>query len=532
MKRVALLTFLFLLHPSSLIHLTASTAGGTPPNFLMIAVDDLNHYNAILADQPGNFLRKIYPDTEQRAKVIDRIAPNIARLADQSTTFSYAFSPQPLCGPCRTAALTGLPPHISGYTEHSRHFRHFAAFDGVVTLPQYLRQNGYQTIGLGKIFHKPSVETKNGERHDWPDMAYSWDTWIERRMGMGGPNRAKRSISPYSPENGYFTFGASNTPTERSWDFLNAQFATELYLAGRAEITDLHGAEHHVSLPDDAPFLLAVGLFAPHMPWDAPPEFYDRFPTQEMTGIDASLIDWVDQDIADIPESVRKLFINEDFDLTLAAGARNGDSIEGWRRAVQAYLAATAYADHCLGQLIDAVETSSRKDNTVVMLFGDHGWQLGDKRRYRKHALWEGANHTTLIMRDPRRPASIQGAECDRMVSLQYLYPTLASLAGLPIPEHVHGYDMTPLLENPNAEFPEDVLMTNTEGNLTLRTQGWRYTRYRDGSQELYDMLADPYEYTNLVSDPQYKKQLQKLDQQLNQVAARNASYYRNELSP
>lgn len=493
----------------------------------MIAVDDLNHYNTLLADQPGNFLRKVYPDAATRTEIIARVAPNIERLAEQSTTFAYTFSPQPLCGPCRTAAFTGIPPHVSGYTEHSRHFRHFEAFKDIVTLPQFLRQNGYQTIGLGKIFHKPSVETKNGETHDWPDMAHSWDTWIERRMGMNGPDRNKRSISPYSPENGYFTFGASNTPTERSWDYLNAKFAAELYTEGKAQIKDLHGKQHKVSLPSDAPFLLSVGLFAPHMPWDAPQEFYDLFPTSEMNGINASLVDWVDEDVTDIPISVQELFINDDFDLTLAAGKRNGDSIEGWRRAVQAYLAATAYADHCLAQLIDAVETSSRKDNTVVMLFGDHGWQLGDKRRYRKHALWEGANHTTFMMRDPRRPSSTQGAQSDRMVSLQYLYPTITSLAGLSTPDHVHGYDMTPLLDNPKADFPEDVLMSNTEGNFTLRTQRWRYTRYRDGSQELYDMLSDPYEFTNLVSNPEYKTQIKKLDQQLTQTTNRDSSYYR-----
>ena len=502
------------------------------PNFLFIAVDDLNHYTSFLVEQEGSFLSKLYPDKAERARMAQRLTPNLQRLASQSLTFTRAYCPQALCGPSRTALLSGIPPHVSGYYAHEEHFRYNPVLEEVVTLPQYLKANGYATIGLGKIFHKAQVEEKDdGRLHDWPDMRHSWSTWIERRIGVAGPAPAPRVRSPYSPDSGLLVFGTSETPVEQSWDYLNAGFAATLFLEGTASLEDVHGETRLVSLPGDQPFFLACGLFAPHLPWYVPREFYDRFPAGEIQ-FDEELVNWIRQDIGDLPEMARKRFLGNDFETLYALGENHTTGPDGLRAAVQAYLATIAFSDHCLGQLVDAVEKSPHRDNTVVILWSDHGWHLGDKQRFRKHALWDPATHNVLLVRDPAYPETTRGRRTDEVVSLQSLYPTIANRAGLPVPAHVHGHDLRPLLEDPGTAFNHGAVMTQGEGNHALRTNGWRYIRYRDGGQELYDMRSDPFEYNNLAIDPAFSEHLSAMDAELRRQLRMVPGDYRSHVNP
>ena len=475
------------------------------PNFLFIAVDDLNNYTSFLLEQDGHFLSKLYPDPEKRREMARRLTPNLDRLARESLVFDRAFCPQALCGPSRTALLTGIPPHISGYYNHSQHFRYNPVLQDVVTLPQYLKANGYQTIGLGKVFHKAGPEKKDdGRIHDWADEAWSWSTWIDRFIGMGGKAQREVSLSPYSPADGLFRFGNSTLPAESSWDYLNAEFAARLYSEGSADIFDRNGVYRHVELPGEQPFFLACGLFAPHLPWFPPQEFYDRFPVEEIQ-FDEELVTWLRADKEDLPKMALERFIGNDFDTLYAIGQSVDAGPHGLRAAVQAYLASVAYADYCLGQLVDAIDQSPRRDNTVIILWSDHGWHLGDKYRFRKHALWEPATHNILLVRDPAIPATMKGIHTNEVVGLQDLYPTIVRRAGLEMPPHVWGHDLAPLLKDPDTVWDKPVLMTYGEGNHSLRTNRWRYIRYRDGGKELYDMQADPFEYTNLAGKPEYK---------------------------
>ena len=494
------------------------------PNFVLIAVDDLNHFASFLADQPDNFLQKIYPDPAVRAAVVERLTPNLQRLANQSLIFRRAYSASPLCGPSRTALLTGVPPHVSGYYEHSRHFRLHDSLREVVTLPQYLGQHGYFTAGLGKVFHKPSVQMIDGVRHDWPDLDHSWTHWIERQMGVRGPARRPVTHSPYSPAEGYWQWGTNEGSVTDSWDYRNADFAAELLATGRAATTDLQGRTHEVVLPEDQPFFFAVGLFSPHLPWFMPPELLARFPTAEMTGIDQALISLMDHDIEDLAGPVARSWLGNDFD-TLKANAEKlhgpGGMVAGWRDCVQAYLAAYAFADQCIGRILDGLEASPARDRTVVMLWGDHGWHLGEKRRFRKHALWEGANHTVLLVRDPAQPAASTGRATEHLVTLQDLYPTVTARAGLPRPDHVHGHDLAPLLADPaTADWTDARLTTFEEGNHALRTPAYHYIRYQDGLAEFYDLATDPFQLENRIADPAFAGTVRDLDIRLDVLLA------------
>ena len=504
----------------------ASPSSAERPNFLFIAVDDLNHYTSFLIDQEGHFLSKVYPDEGHRREIASRLTPNLTRLAGQSMVFSRAYCPQAVCGPSRAAILGGIPPHISGYTNHLEHFRYNEMLKDVVTLPQFLRGNGYQTIGLGKIYHKHIIREELGRRQDWPDTEYSWDTWIERNYGIAGPNGRSRIHSPYSPTEGQFQFGLNELPVEETWDYLNVEFAADLYMTGKASLQDFYGLDHTVELNPGKPFFLACGLLLPHLPWFVQQEFYDRFPVEEIQ-YDDELVEWIRNDITDLPQYAIEHFLRDDFERIFELGEKESAGRDGLRAALQAYLASIAYADHCLGKLIDAIEQSPHRDNTVVVLWSDHGWHLGDKYRYQKQALWDPANHSVLMVRDPRYPLASSGSKCEAIVSLQSLYPTLVERADFAVPDHVHGHSLQPLLENPSAEWKHPALMSFGEGNNSLRTAQWRYIRYADGGEELYDMINDPFEYTNLAQNPNYAQARLEMEVLLEKTLSLQSSDFR-----
>jgi arylsulfatase A-like enzyme len=507
------------------------------PNFIFIAVDDLNIYNTVLGALPGNFLEKIYPDEDIRAGVISNLTPKLNEFANESLVFRSAFCPYPLCGPSRTAVLTGVPPHISGYLQHDRHFRAYETLTRSLTLPQYLKQNGYYTAGIGKVFHKGRSYLDRGYFSDWPDRLYSWDDWVEVHSGTGttlDPEvEEKETLSRYWRQgarapNHFTRFGVSHIPREKTNDYLNAKHIADLILHGKSERMDLHGEIQSLELPDDKPYFLACGLFAPHLPWMAQQEFYDLFPEEDMA-IDRKLIEWIRDDLMDLSPSGKAMTRQSGFTNLLEYGmeidGEDGD-INAWKAAFRAYLATIAYSDANLGLLLQAVRENPRKEHTIVIFWSDHGYHLGDKNRTGKTTLWEAANHCNLVIFDPTRPNASSGLATPATVSLQDLYPTLVSLAGLPRPAHVHGVDLTPLLEDPDREWDRPVLNTNGKNQHAVRTSRYRYLRYANGDQELYDLQEDPLELVNLAGLPLYAPKLDSLDRIMEYMLHRKASSY------
>jgi arylsulfatase A-like enzyme len=169
-----------------------------------------------------------------------------------------------------------------------------------------------------------------------------------------------------------------------------------------------------------------------------------------------------------------------------------------WKEAVQAYLATIAYTDMNIGRLLEALDKSAHRDNTIIVFWGDHGWHLGEKEHWRKFALWEEATRAPLIWVAPG--VTRAGGVCERTVDFLSIYPTLCDLTGIPIPKHVEGVSIRPLLADPKAAWDRPALTTHGQGNHAVRSEKWRYIRYADGSEELYDEGKDPYEWTNLAS--------------------------------
>ncbi|RDV29364.1 hypothetical protein DXV75_02645 [Alteromonas aestuariivivens] len=512
----------------------SSQSATDKPNFLFIAVDDLNVYNTVLGDHETSFLRKVYPDDSVRQSVIGRLTPNLQELARQGVTFSNAYSAAPLCGPSRTALLTGVPPHVSGYYQHDRHFRAYSSLTDTVTLPQYLKQNGYFTSGIGKVFHKGRSYLDRGYFSDWPDQIYSWSHWVEVNSGTSSQHDSvqdnSEQLSRYWHNDGskpaFTRFGVTQVPTELSNDYLNASHIANLMVDGQATRKDVNGQIQQVVLPKEQPFFLAAGIFAPHLPWVVEQQYYDLFPLEEMA-IDDELMAWLEWDARDLADSGKNLVSKSSFQDMLQYGLTLdgvGGDLNAWKAKFQAYLATIAYADRALGVLREAIDRNPRRDNTIVVLWSDHGYHVGDKFREGKITLWEAANHANLLIIDPRRE---KNQTVESPVSLQDIYPTVVSLAGLGRPEHVYGEDLTDMLKQPQATRDRVILNTNGEGNHALRDLQYRYLRYANGDEELYQMISDPLEQINLAGLPAFEPILKKYRRALEQELANPAGYHK-----
>lgn len=481
------------------------------PNFLFIAIDDLNSFAGFSANEPGNFLQTIYPDPNVFEGVRRRLTPNLDRLAATSAPFLRSYCPSPLCGPSRTSLLTGTLPHESGYYNHDRHFRTYETLKDTITLPQHLKANGYFTTGIGKIFHIGSGTVDGPLEKDWSDARNSWNQWVNHPLGCNGGKPSRYS----PPDGGLLQFGPSRLELQDTGDYLAADFVANLLEHGTASTNPAarNVTAQTVTLPPDQPCFLACGLFRPHLPFYAPKDYFELFPTSQMTGLNRKSLDAIIADLEDLPAGADRF---SDFgngkmrELMKHAKQSKGFDIDpevaAWRELVQAYLSCVSFADSCIGRLIDGLEHSPRRDNTVVILWSDHGYHLGSKFHIAKQALWEEANRTVMIIRDPRVEASCDGNPRRQIVSLSDLYPTVCSLAKVTRPSHVHGSDLSSLIQSADAaEVHDSVLMTYQPGNHAIRTPTHRFMQYADKTTEMYDMQNDPGELNNLALEPDTK---------------------------
>ncbi len=374
--------------------------------------------------------------------------PNIDRLAERGVLFTNAHAPAPACNPSRTAVFTGMPPHRSGIYLQSPNFRD--SFRDVLTLPQRMQTFGYRALGAGKVFHKP-----------FPDPP-SWDSFF--------PDKSRQIVQD--------SVGSELVPAAAAnyYAIVEAQ-ASEL---GDGKTADW--VAWQLQNPPDEPLFLVCGLHRPHVPWIAPADCYARFPLAEV-----ELPPIAPDDIADVPPAG-------------AALVRGGPQPEeASRAAVRAYLASIAFADDLVGRLVSALDASPRAKDTLVILWSDNGFHLGQKGNWGKLTLWEESTHVPLVIVAPEARA---GGRCARAVSLQDLYPTVVELCGFPPVDGIAGRSLVPLLREPDAPWNHPVLTTWGRGNHSLRTERWRYTRYADGSEELYDHRSDGEEWHNLAGDP------------------------------
>jgi len=426
------------------------------PNILFIAVDDLNDWVGPLGG---------HPQTK---------TPNIDRLAARGTTFVNAHSPSALCNPSRTALLTGLRPSTSGVYSNGPDWRQEAVFEGVTTLPRFFRDNGYATYGGGKIFHAHTFGP--GGFAGYNDQA-AWDGFypsLERQL----PEEIRPMLRP-----------VNGNPLMEGFDW-SAVVADDRAMGDGQVVAYVSGM---LEAEIDGPRFLAAGIFRPHLPWYVPQHWFDLHPLDQIR-----LPSVIENDLADVP--VRGRFAE------FGANRLHDWVLENdkWAEGVQGYLASISFADAMVGRLIDALDRSDIADNTIIVLWGDHGFHLGEKGRWRKSTLWERSTHVPLIIVAPG--VSNPGDRSTRPVSLMDIYPTLAELTGLDVPDYVEGESLVPLLRDPDAKWDKPAVTTYGFNNHAVRSEQYRYIRYSDGTEELYDSIEDPNEWHNLADDAQYRR--------------------------
>jgi len=425
----------------TLLFLCATFACAQRPNVLFIPIDDMNDWVTHLQGHPQS------------------ITPNLDRLAKRGVTFTNAHCAAPACNPSRTALLTGLRPSRTGVYYNSNPWR--PVLPDVITLPRHFKDNGYFCAGFGKVYHG-SYPDEN-DWHIWGNAPNdSREPATENHLTDGGV--------------GGIRFGPLGNTDEEMIDHLNVTRAIE-------QINGKH----------DKPWFIACGLKKPHMAFSVPKKYFDKFPLESI-----QLPEVPPDDLDDIPlAGIRMAKPDQDHAKIIKSGR--------WKEAVQAYLATINFADAQVGRLIDALDRSPYKDNTVICLWSDHGWHLGEKQHWRKFALWEEATKAPMIWIVPGVTSA--NSVCSRPVDYMNIYPTLIDVCGLPAPtnpkgQELDGVSMRTLLADPSAEWDRPALTTYGRNNHALRTQHYRYIKYADGSEELYDHRSDPMEFNNLASDP------------------------------
>lgn len=380
--------------------------------------------------------------------------PNIDRLAKMGVTFTNAHCAAPVCNPSRAALLSGMRPGTTGIYDNGQPFG--LAINADQSLVTQFRKAGYETLGMGKLWHGGL-----GFPEQWTATGGS-----ERKDISAGEKLEDRSI-------GGIKFGVLNAEDDAVPDTAIADYVID-------ELSKSH----------EKPFFLTAGFHKPHMPWNVPKKYFDMHPLDQI-----QLPPTKDGDLSDIPPAGIKMAKPDgDHKQVLESGR--------WKEAVQAYLAAISYLDGQVGRLLNALQKSPNRDNTIICLWGDHGWHLGEKEHWRKFALWEEATRAPFIWVVPG--VTKAGSTCSRPVDFMSIYPTLCDLAGVAIPSHVEGASIRSLLANPASTEPHSAVTTFGRNNHAVRDDRWRFIRYADGGEELYDHTNDPYEWTNVAALPEH----------------------------
>ncbi len=416
------------------------------PNVLFIAIDDQNDWIGCLGGHP-------------QVKT-----PNIDGLAARGVLFTNAHCQAPLCNPSRSSLLTGLRPSSTGVYGLAPGIRDVDQLKSHVTLPQTFTQAGYHTFTCGKIYHDGSIKPK--------DQPREFETWAK----TGGRNKPPKPFANLpEPRHPAMDWGPWPERDEDAPDYLIASAAVDALQ----------------SAPKDKPFFIAAGFRLPHVPCYAPLKWFDLYPdaTLQMPPV-------LDGDRGDTPRFSWYLHWSLPEPRLHTLKERNE-----WRPLVRAYLASTSFMDAQVGRVLAALEATGRAKDTVVVLWSDHGWHVGEKAITGKNTLWDRSTRVPLIFAGPNIP---DGAKCGHAVELLDIFPTLLDLAHFPARPDLEGHTLVPQLKDANAPREWPAITTHNHDNHGIRTDRWRYIHYADGSDELYDMQADPNEWKNLASDPKF----------------------------
>lgn len=466
LKQIVFLLLLSLLLSLPGLNSLAANSGGSP-NILMIVIDDQNDWVGAM-------------DTHPQVQT-----PNIDALAARGTLFTNAHCQSPLCNPSRTSFMTGRRPSSTGIYGLAPWFRNVPALKNLTTLPQHFANHGYKTYTTGKIYHGKSWNSGPVEEFHVQGTPAS----------SGLRPKAKRVATPRGGPG--MDWGLYPYKDSDQTDYKTASYGE----SALTKIIPNSGANSGASA--DKPFFLAVGFQLPHVPLRATQKWFDLYPEDEVILPPMQVGDRDDTPRFSwylhwkLPEPRQKFLIEA------------GESI----KIVQSYLACISFMDSQVGRVLDALEKSGQADNTIVVLFSDHGYHLGQKEITGKNTLWDPSTRVPLIFAGPGVTAN---SKSPRPAELLDIYPTLCDLTQTTPPvDQLQGLSLLPQLKNPLAPRDRPAITTHNHDNHSVRSERYRFTQYADGSQELYDMINDPNEFTNLINDPAHASAISNLKQYL-----------------
>jgi arylsulfatase A-like enzyme len=407
------------------------------PNVLMICIDDLNDWIGCLGGHP-------------QAKT-----PHMDKLAASGRNFTNAHCVVPVCSPSRVCVMSGLHATTHGSYDLGPSYQSIERLNEQPTIQGYFKANGYKTFAGGKVLHHGF-----GGR-----LAADVDEVLPGKKG--GPRPKKMMNWP----GGAWDWGPYPEKDEELGDYQVAKSAAAAL-----------GKKH------DKPFFMSVGIYRPHVPMFVPQKWFDMYPKDKIVMPKAPL-----SDLDDLPPNFKGKLNVEPVHAELL---EKGD----WRGMVQAYLACVSFADHCVGMVMEGLNNGPNKDNTIVVLWSDHGFHLGEKQKWAKRTLWEESTRTPFMISGPE----IEPGDCAEAVSLLDIYPTLVERCDLSKNIQLDGISLEPQLRSPKTAREEPVLTSSYYENHAIRTKHWRYIRYKDGAEELYDHRKDSDEFTNLANHPEH----------------------------
>jgi arylsulfatase A-like enzyme len=439
----------------------------TRPNIFFIVADDLNSWIGPIGRHP------------------DVKTPAIDRLAARGTVFTHAYCTAPYCNASRMSVFTGCLPTTTGIYENEAFWEAPLRRE---TFLERLRSAGYYCFGAGKVFHGAFDYASAGRQKSasavWREQQNRPELWDEFHPNVAEPMPNDRPLhgmfdferfDKVSPWNHHFDWGA--LPDEREPDMPDWEVSENI--------------SAFLLNPPKEPFFCAAGFYKPHLPWYLPQRFLDIYPLKKIA------LPFVKaDDLDDVPEIAKAWALSPpDHETILQHGQ--------WRHAVQGYLAAISYCDSQISRVLGALERSPAAGNTVVVIWGDNGFHLGEKLHWRKFVLWEEATRVPLIIVPPAGYETVP--RVNQPVSLIDIFPTLIEMCRLEPLKGIDGISLAPLIQR-QSFCRGPVFTTWLQGNHSVRIGQWRYTRYSDGGEELYDQCADPFEWNNLIGDRRYER--------------------------
>ena len=413
------------------------------PNVLFIAIDDLNDWVGFLEGH------------------LDAVTPHMDALAKQGCNFTNAHCDVPVCSPSRVSVMSGVTATKHGSYELGPKYEQLPALNNVPTMQRYFKDNDYYTLSGGKVLHHGFSGRLAGD--------------IDQSLGR------TKSPRPSQPLNRPANWS-------RAWDWgKHPENDTEM-----ADYQLAKNAAKALHEDFEKPFFMSVGFFRPHVPLYVPPKWFDLYDADSFL-----LPKNPKSDLNDLPENF--LGINN-----YAAAPTHAEVVKHnkQRSLTHAYLASVSFVDHCVGIIMEALKSSPHADNTLIVLWSDHGFHLGEKQHWAKRTLWEESTRVPLLFAGPGIAA---GTICSEPASLIDIYPTLVELCMLPKNLHLDGISLAPQLRDPDTPRVYPAITSSYAGNHSIRNRDWRLVVYKDGAEELYNHQNDPDEFHNLAGHPGYK---------------------------